>query len=254
MGKLGTAEFRYLEMDILSFFRPSPEQKIRKLRKKVKEPHGDASVRQNAAQRLFEMGTEASLRALLDRFTITVSPSVQDETEKQEVFSSLVSLGKRAVPPLISFLKNERAVYWPARALQQILDEEETAEQFSELLQFHWENPPATAYPKAQIIRSLEGIESERLLKTVKLFLKDEDDDVRLASIEYLLDQSEESSRESILKCYLNSEDRPRIRVQILDHLSARGWSVKGFRPAVEESLPEGYALTREGKVRKVGI
>jgi HEAT repeat protein len=165
-------------MDILSFIRPSPEQKIRKLRKKVKEPHGDASVRQNASQRLFEMGTEPAIRALMDRFTISVSPSVQDDAEKQEVFTWLVSLGHEAVPPLLSFLKNERAVYWPARVLREVLDGDELAERFGEILQFHWENPPASAFPKAQIIRSMEGIVSERLVEAVQLFLDDEDDDV----------------------------------------------------------------------------
>jgi HEAT repeat protein len=241
-------------MDILSFIRPSPEQRIRKLRKKVKEPHGDASVRQNAAQRLFEMGTEPALRALLDRFTITVSPSVQDEAEKQEVFNWLVSLGQGAVPPLLSFLKNERAVYWPARTLREILPDDELAEHFGEILHFLWENPPATAFPKAQIIRSLEGVVSEELVETVLSFLEDEDDDVRLAAIEYLLDQPEEATRESILQCYLDSEGRPRVRIQILDHLSDKGWTVRGFRPAIEETLPEGYALTREGRIRKVGL
>ncbi|HUV13522.1 MAG TPA: hypothetical protein VMY18_07745 [Acidobacteriota bacterium] len=240
-------------MDILSFIRPSPEQKIRKLRKKVKEPHGDASVRQNASQRLFEMGTEPAIRALLDRFTISVSPSVQDDAEKQQVFTWLVSMGHEAVPPLLSFLKNERSVYWPARVLREVLDGDELAERFGEILHFHWENPPATAFPKAQIIRSLEGIVSERLVETVQLFLEDEDDDVRLAAIEYLLGQPEEATRKSIIECYLDSEDRPRVRVQILDRLSDKGWSVRGYRPAVEETLPEGYALTREARVRKVG-
>lgn len=241
-------------MDILSFFRPSAEQRIRKLRKKVKEPHGDASVRQNAALRLYEMGTEPALRALLDRFTINVSPSVQDEAEKQEVFNWLVEMGHGAVPPLLSFLKNERAVYWPARALREILSSDEVAERFSEVLQFLWENPPATAFPKAQMIRSLEGVVSKRLLETVKLFLQDEDDDVRLAAIEYLLKQPEGEAREAILECYLGSADRPRVRIQILDQLSTKGWSVRGFRPAIEDTLPDGYALTREGRVRRVGV
>ncbi len=211
-------------------------------------------MRQNAAQRLFEMGTEPAIRALLDRFTISVSPSVQDDAEKQEVFTWLVSMGHDAVPPLRSFLKNERAVYWPARTLREILDSDEVAQRFGEILHFHWENPPATAFPKAQIIRSLEGAVSESLVETVQLFLEDEDDDVRLAAVEYLLGQPEEVARKSILECYLDSKDRPRVRIQILDHLSDKGWSVRGYRPAVEETIPEGYALTREGRVRKVGL
>jgi HEAT repeat protein len=240
-------------MDIFSIFQRSPEKQIQRLRKKVKEPHGDPSVRINAAQRLFEMDSAPALRALLDRFTINVSPSAQDEREKAELSGWLVRKGKGAVPALLSYLKNERAVYWPARVLRQILEEEEFGSRFDEVLRFHWENPPASAYPKAQLIRSLEGTVSSQLDDTIRLFLEDDDDDVRLAAIEYLLNRSEEESREPILECYLESEDRPRVRRQILEHLVEKGWHVRGFRPAVEETLPDNFVLTRDGKVRQVG-
>jgi len=240
-------------MDIFSIFRRSPEKQIQKLRKKVKEPHGDASVREGAAQRLYELGTEPAIRALLDRYTISVSPSSQDEREKLEVCSWLVQMGKEAVPPIIGYLKNERLVYWPFRALKEILEEEELIREIQELLHFHWENPPASAFPKAQIIRGLEDLHSPELEETVRLFLEDEDDDVRLAAIEYLLQCPEEGARKWILETYLNSEDRPRIQSQILEHLADKDWTVRGYRPALEASLPDGFTLTREGRVKRVG-
>lgn len=240
-------------MGWLDWIRGSPERRIAKLRKKVKEPHGDASVRENAAQRLFEMGTEPAIRALLERFTINVSPSVQDEREKEEVFGWLVSMGKAAVSPLVHFMKNERSVYWPAKAIREILDRDEYIEVLDEILGYLWENPPATAFPKAQIIRSVGDVNSDELQMTISRYLDDEDDDVRLAAIEYLLQGPEDQSRERILECYLSSEDRPRIRIQILELLQEKGWSVRGFRPAVEETLPDGFSLTRDGKVRRVG-
>jgi HEAT repeat protein len=240
-------------MDILALFRRSPEKQIQRLRKKVKEPHGDASVRENAARRLFEMGTTPAIRALLDRYTINVSPSSQDEREKSDVYSWLVQLGSDAVPPIMDYLKNERFVYWPFRALRGILEGSELIEEVQKLLRFHWEHPPASAYPKAQIIRSLEDLHSPELEETVRLFLDDEDDDVRLEAIEYLMRRPEEDSRKWILETYLKSEDRPRIQNQILDRLVEKGWTVRGYRPAVEASLPEAFTLTREGRVRRVG-
>jgi HEAT repeat protein len=240
-------------MDIFSIFRGSPEKQIRKLRKKVKEPHGDAAVREGAARRLYEMGSEQAIRALLDRYTISVSPSSQDDREKAEVLSWLVEMGEDAVPPILDFLKRERAVYWPIRALREILSNDALIAKLDELLQFHWENPPASAFPKAQTIQSLEGLVTPDLESTVRLFLTDSDDDVRLAAIEYLLQCPEEPAREAILECYLDSQDRPRIQHQILEHLVEKGWTVRGFRPAMEASLPEKYTLTREGKVRRVG-
>ena len=97
-------------MDILSIFRSSPEKQIAKARKRVKEPHGDAAVRINAARKLWEIGTPESILALLDRFTITSSPLVQDGEEKEDVLAWIVELGPLAVPPLKTFLKRERGV------------------------------------------------------------------------------------------------------------------------------------------------
>ncbi len=241
-------------MDFWSIFRASPERQIQKLRKKVKQPHGDASVRQNAAQRLAEMGTEPALDALLERFTIDVSPSNQDELEKEEVFRWLTDIGRDAAPPLIRFLKNQRFVYWPTRTLREILEPDEFCGEMNRILLFLRENPPATAVPKVEMIRSLGDFRSPELEKTIRVFLDDENDDVRLAAIQYLLEHPEEKAREAVLECYLASEDRPRVRTQILEYFLEKGWSVRGYRPAVEEALPAGYNLTRDGKVRRMGV
>ena len=237
-------------MDILSIFRTPPEKQIRKARKRVKEPHGDAAVRINAGRRLWEIGTPEAILALLDRFTISSSPLVQDEEEKEDVLAWIVELGPKGVPPLKTFLKRERQVYWPVRALREILSEEELTASINEVLRYHWENPPASSEPKAQLIQLLEKLHSPELLETMRLFLEDEDDDVCLGTLDYLFGQPEEEVREAILQCYLDSEDRPRIRAGILDRLAEAGWGVRGHRPRVEESLPEGYTLTRDGSVK----
>ena len=56
-----------------------------------------------------------------------------------------------------------------------------------------------------------------------------------------------------MLKCYLDAEDRPRVRAQILERLAELGWKVTGFRAKVEESLPPGYTLSRGGTLRVLG-
>jgi len=238
---------------ILALFQRTPEKQVARLRKKVKEPHGEASVRMAAAQRLVEMGTFPAIRALLDRFLIATSPSSEDEVEKQQVHDWLVSLGEDAVEPVLDFLRTERLLYWPIRALREILPEDEFVEKINEVLRFHWENPPASSDPKTEIIKSIHGVHSEKLIETVKLFLDDEDDEVRLAAIGYLFELPEESAREEILRCYAEAEDRPRIRTQILDQLVEKQWTVRGFRPIFEETLSDQYTLTRDGRVKRVG-
>lgn len=219
-------------------------------RKKVRQPHGDASVRMGAAEKLYSMGTPEALRALLDRFTIAVSPSVEDEQEKQEVCDWLVAAGAASVAPLEDFLKTERNVYWPLVALRRILPRSRYADRIAELLNHFWENPPASPEPLVQLIRAVEDVEHEEMAGIVGRFLDDMDDDVVLAAADFFFARPEEVGRELVLKCYVEIEDRARVRAGILDGLARHGWSVTGFRPAVEESLPEGYSLTRGGRVR----
>jgi len=240
-------------MDLLSLFRSSPEKQIERSRKKVKEPHGDSATRMNAALRLREMGTPESVLALLDRFTIDVSPSDQDEEEKQEVLSWIVQMGEEAVEPLLRFLKRERQLYWPVKALRESVSEPEFAAKMNEVLMDHWENPPASSDPTTQLIRLLEGVRTPELVDTIRLFLEDQAADVRLAALDYLFTQNEDEIREMILKCYLDSEERPRVRGHILSGFVEHSWSVKGFRVKVEETLPDGYKLTRDGLVKTVG-
>ena len=239
-------------MDLLSLFRGSPEKQITRARKKVKEPHGDPATRMNAAHKLYEMETPEAILALLDRFTISSSPSNQDEEEKQEVLSWIVAMGERSVAPLIQFVRRERQVYWPVKALEKVLSREEFAARMSEVLRDHWENPPASSDPTAQLIRLLGGTQSEELVGTVRLFLESQADDIRLAALDHLLELPQEQVRESILECYLRSEDRPRVRGHILERFAEEEWTVKGFRPKIVETLPEGYALTRDGLVKTI--
>jgi HEAT repeat protein len=240
-------------MNLLSLLRPSLSQQIARLRKKVKEPHGDPATRINAGRRLIEIGNEEALLALLERFTISASPSRQDDEEKDEFLRWVVAKGEHAVPALVRFLKRERQVYWPFRALRSILPPDRLAETVEQLLRYHWENPPADPDPTAQIIRSAEGLHTETLEKTIALFLANEDDDTCLAAVDYLFKRNEEEAREKILQTYLDAEERPRIRAHILERLAESGWSVRGFRPRIEETLPDGYVLTRDGTVKLMG-
>ncbi|MEE2821782.1 MAG: hypothetical protein VYA53_02250 [Acidobacteriota bacterium] len=240
-------------MDLFSLFRSSPGKQIERLRKKVREPHGDPATRMNAALRLREMGTAESFLALLDRFTINVSPSNQDEKEKEEILSWIIQMGEEAIDPLLRFLKRERQIYWAVKALRESVSEQKFAEKMIEVLMDHWKSPPASSDPTTQLIRLLEGVRTPELVSTTQLFLEDQADDVRIAALDYLFPYDEDVIREVILKCYVDSEERPRIRGHILAGFAERRWSVKGFRAKVEETLSDGYQLTRDGVVQTIG-
>jgi HEAT repeat protein len=240
-------------MSFLSIFKNSPEKKIAKARKRVKEPHGDASVRVAACQTLAAMGTSEAIEALLDRFKITVAPATQDESEKEQVFQWLVSCDVKSVHPLSRFLRAERQVYWPVKALRAILAEEEFIDSMEKTLAHLQENPPASPETQAQMIRVIEDLHSSGLEEIITGHLRERDDDICLASIDYLVQHAGDQTRKTILECYLDSQDRPRIKAHLLDCLSEKGWVVRGFRAAVEKTLPAEYVLTRDGRIRRIG-
>ena len=241
-------------MSFLSIFKNSPEKQIAKARKRVKEPHGDASVRVAACQKLAAMGTSEAIEALLDRFKITVAPATQDESEKEQVFQWLVSHdAKSVVHPLSRFLLAERQVYWPVKVLRAILAKEEFIDSMEKTLSYLLKNPPASPEPQAQMIRVIEDLHSPGLEEVITGHLRERDDDICLASIDYLMQHAGDQTRETILECYLDAQERPRIKAHLLDCLSEKGWVVRGFRSAVEKTLPAEYVLTRDGRIRRIG-
>ncbi|HSR68588.1 MAG TPA: hypothetical protein VLU25_11675 [Acidobacteriota bacterium] len=236
-----------------SLFSRSPEKQIERLRKKAREPHGEAANRINAVQRLLEMGTPDSCLGALDRFKVNISPTTQDEQEKQQLVGWIEQMGREMVDPLMRFLRSERQVYWPLEGLRRILPAEEYRDKLVEWLHYQWENPPSSSDPIAQVLRAVNDVErSPELDEAVALYLEDDDDDVLLAAMDYFFSGDDQSRREKILEAYLECEDRPRVRAWVLERLAETGWTVKGYRPAVEETLPGEYTLTREGVLKKL--
>jgi HEAT repeat protein len=98
-------------------------------------------------------------------------------------------------------------------------------------------NIPENAYPEV----------AETMLRT----LQDEDDDVCIAAVDYLVRSGHEAVRERLVETLLEADARPRVRGRILDQLCEREWPVKGYRKRVEEIIQEPYYLTAKGTVKR---
>jgi HEAT repeat protein len=229
---------------------PSARQ-IDKLVKRLTEPGGENGPRIEAAERLAEWGTRESLYALLKRFTISSNVITQDIEEKRMVVRMLVEKGRDAVEPILRFLGAHHNVEWPVQALSEILPKEELVPKLVEILE---KVAAASAFTppehKADLIRAMRGHVTPEIASVLQQFLSDDDDDVRIAAIEAISESGEEV-REALLEAFIEAEDRPRIRIKIAEVLADRDWPVKGFRPKVEETLPEGFHLTAKGLVRR---
>jgi HEAT repeat protein len=240
-------------MKMFDFFKSDkPSQKqIDKLVKKLTEPGGEAAPRIEAAERLSEWGTPDSLYALLKRFTISSKVITQDVEEKRMVVEMLVEKGRGAVDPILRFLSKHHNVEWPVQALSQILPQQELIPRLVEILgkvaaasEF---TPPEH---KADLIRAMRGHVTPEIAALLRQFLSDDDDDVRIAAIEAISEAGEEV-REQLLESMIAADDRPRIRIKIAEVFADQEWPVKGYRPKIEETLPEGFHLTAKGIIRR---
>src|SRR5207249_7994073 len=219
---------------------PSSKQ-IEKVVKRLTEPQGEDAPRIEAAEKLADWGTPDALYALLKRFTISSKVITQDIEEKRMVVRMLVEKGQDAVDPILRFLSNSHNVEWPVQALSQILPREELVpmlvgalEKVAAASEF---TPPEH---KADLIRAMRGHVTPEIAAVLRRFLSDDDDDVRIAAIDAISEVGEDM-REPLLEAFLEADDRPRIRIKIAETFADHDWPVKGYRPKIEATLPEGF-------------
>src|SRR5438128_9752497 len=229
---------------------PSSRQ-IDKVVKRLTEPGGENGPRIEAAEKLSEWGTPESLYALLKRFTMSSNVITQDIEEKRMIVRMLVDKGREAVDPIFRFLSSHHNVEWPVQALSEILPKEELVPKLVEILEkvaaASEFTPPEH---KADLIRAMRGHVTPEIASVLRNFLSDADDDVRIAAIEAISEIGEEV-REPLLEAFLEANDRPRIRIKIAEMFADHEWPVRGYRPRIEETLPEGFHLTSNGVVRR---
>jgi len=237
---------------MFDFFRRSPSSQIDKLVKRLTEPGGEEAPRIEAAQKLAEMGTPEATFALLKRFTISSKVITQDVEEKRMVVDLLVAKGEDAVAPILRFLKSYHHVEWPVQALMRILPREEWAPRLVEVLQNVAQNPFTAPEHRTSLIKATHGHVTPEIAETLKKSLRDDDDDVRIAAAQAIAEVGE-SVRETLLEAFIEADERPRIRIAIAELFADRDWPVKGYRPTVEQQLPQGFYVTGKGMIRRRG-
>jgi HEAT repeat protein len=237
---------------MFDFFRrsgPTPKQIERAVRK-LTEPHGEAAPRIEAAEKLAAWGTPDATLGLLKRFTISSRVISQDIEEKQFVVGLLRDQGETAVAPILTYMKMHHQVDWAVEALASIVSPDELVRYLQEIIEAVAESEFAAPDHRVSLVRAVHGHVREAITPTLGRFLSDTDDDVRIAAIEALVELGD-TVRERLLDAYLEADDRPRIRRRIAEIFAEKGWDVKGYRPSMEDSLPEGFQLNAKGVVRR---
>jgi len=237
--------------DFLKRNQPPSNKQIEKVVKRLTEPQGEDAPRIEAAEKLADWGTPEATYGLLKRFTISSKVITQDIEEKRMVVRMLVEKGRDAVDPILRFVSNHHQVEWPIQALSEILPREELVPRLVDALE---KVAVASAFTppehKSDLIRAMRGHVTPEIAQVLRQFLSDDDDDVRIAAIDAIAEIGEDL-REPLLEAFLEADDRPRIRIKIAEIFADHDWAVKGYRPKVEQALPEGFHITAKGLIRR---
>lgn len=245
-------------MGLLDMFSKKPGGgALRKHASRVANKRAQAPDRWDSIRALGMMRTPAAVEALLTRFTFAVDPSITDQEEKEAVYEVVVDAGEAAVEPLRDFMASTDSIAWPLKCLDRILSEEQvTAELLTvlEAMDTEYERDPQK---KIQVLAALEERRDSRITEAARRFLEDMNETVRFHAVGAMLHQAEEAGdavreavREALLEQYLR-EDSMRVRARILDGFMLRGWSVGDRADEVRQKLPQGYAMTAKGDIKR---
>jgi HEAT repeat protein len=189
--------------------------------------------------------------ALLRRFGMNASKSIDDEEEKGWLYRRLVQVDKAVLPAIKTVCREGESVAWALRIVEDVANETEEWEILQTLLEVH---PPVyerDSAAKLQMLTHLKEIEDERVREILIRYLADPDENVRFYCIEALIDNAEEQAKTALVEHLERpDEDSVRLRSRILDGLADLRWDLSEHVAIIrkhldDEHLFDGKRLTR---------
>jgi len=221
----------------------------------LEKRHGEPARRYQAMETLLEWKTPESIDAVLIRYSVSAEKETSDEDEKAWLGDKLAALEADLVAPAIErHLRIYPSVGWPLRVLNRVIDPALAADRVAAVLEgldIHFDRQPER---KVELIHGLmDHAAREGIGQRVAPFLDDTDDTVCIAAGELLARTGDPAYHDALVTAFIESVERPRVQSELIKHMAEQGLSVKGRKAEVEPVLPEGYYLTREGIVKRLG-
>ncbi|MCC7385282.1 MAG: HEAT repeat domain-containing protein [Deltaproteobacteria bacterium] len=221
--------------------------------KDLREPFAQPEARRAAMSKLFEIGTEEALEALLVRFTFNCNGHIADESEKRDLVDELVRVGKPAVEPIKRFIKKEKFVGFPIRALSRILPRDEVLALLAETLSAFEPLDHRTTEQKRALIDALGELGSAAQAKLVVPYLGDHHDDVQIQAVEALERLKDPETYEALAEVCCSQSHSARIMRRAAQALETLEPSVRGQFDRFHPELKAEYLLTKKGTLTKKG-
>lgn len=231
------------------------ERKYRKYSKRLLNMYAQGPDRAWAAQQLAQLETPEAIEILLQRFEKRAPNHTVDNDEKTDIERYLTDMGEKVVEPTVAHLKRSDTtmVNWAIRVLRYFLGSAEMGDVLAEVIDAEDLEYGRNPERKEELVLAAGELESEKLGVALVRMLQDANEPVRYNAVEAVLKHDYEGARESILERLVDPDESRRVTTRILEFLVESDWPVTGHKAKLEELLPEGFALTRAGTIRRRG-
>lgn len=240
------------------FAKKSDVATIEKHAKKIGDKRAQAPDRWDAIQAVSQLlahakkdkaqdRIEASVAALLPRFTYYTDPTITDQEEKDFAFRVILEAGVDAVPALRAFMRRSESLSWPIKILDRLVSPDEAIGELLGLIEGMDTEYQRDPQRKLQVLQALEERKDGRIGAAVVRFLEDVNETARFHAVGALLGQADvEAHREALTRALL-AEESVRVKGRILEAFATHGWDVGVGRAALEKALPPGWSIRSDG-------
>lgn len=230
------------------FKRKSP---VEKLTKELTEPYAQPEYRRTAMNKLIELGTPAAHAALLKRFTFNANGHIADESEKRDLVDEIVRIGQPMVEPLRQFIRSEKAVEFPIRALLKLESKESVTEFLSQTLAALEPLDHRTTDRKRGLITGLTDLGFPGSAAVIAPFLKDHSDDVQFQAIEALEGLAEPSALSQLIEVCIGDSHAGRIQRRAAQVLEKLELSVRDRFEEFNAELRAEFMIGKKGQLMR---
>lgn len=242
-------------MALFGLFSKDTKGAVEKHSKRLMNKYTQTADRLAAIDSLTKIGTEDAIAALLKRYQFRVEQSIADEDEKQQVYSSIVGLGDKAVHAIVQYIGTESGTYWPIKALRALAGDERTATHVIEAFDGITNSYGQNRERRQQLVDNLRNFANiDFVFDRLVTLVRDEDEEVVIRAVDGLSAREGRTDHvEGLFAILVDEATSVRVRMMIFEIVVDQGWTVAPEQIAgLAAVLPPQYTIdAKTGKVSR---
>ena len=226
---------------------------IAKWEKKLMGKYQQTSERKRAVEELTRIGTTDAIATLLKRYQYRTEQTITDEDEKEMVYNCCVELGRSAVPGLIQYINTETGIYWPVKALREIVGDDEAVNHLLQALENVEDVFGTNRQRKEELVDQMRNFaDNDRVFDRLLVLCQDDDEEIVIRAVDGLSVRGDDPEVvEAIIPMLLKDESSHRLRTMIMELMLEQEWNIRRWKKDLKEKIPDSYWIDDTGVVRR---